>query len=205
MTLNTKAGIRRLPGICAARWRGVPHHRDVGAGRVVERVAVEPADLDALIPGHLGQDVLPGPVTSVRAKSTEREPNSKRSNGRFSVDQPGQISPATCNSGEIHTGLPASPRTENSGISSRESAFSIYTSGLGNPTVRFHSRAAGPKALPVSVGAHTHAGWAFDTATTYTVTSRVTGTLAGTMTVKSSGHVSFTFQVLPSRSPRPPP
>ncbi|MFD0855187.1 choice-of-anchor M domain-containing protein, partial [Actinomadura adrarensis] len=74
--------------------------------------------------------------------------------------------------------------------------FSIYSTSLGNPTVRFHSRAAGPKTLAVSAGAHTHASWAFDTATTYTVTFRVTGTLAGTSTVKSSGNVSFTFQVL---------
>jgi surface-anchored protein len=35
-----------------------------------------------------------------------------------------------------------------------------------------------PDAKPLAVGAHTHADWAFNAAGTYTVTFRVSGTLA---------------------------
>ncbi|WP_222722864.1 choice-of-anchor M domain-containing protein [Actinomadura alba] len=76
--------------------------------------------------------------------------------------------------------------------------FSIYRTSLGSPTVLFHSRDSGPKTQYVSAGSHAHANWAFNTAGTYTVTFKVTGTLAGTTTTKTSGNVSFTFQVLNS-------
>jgi surface-anchored protein len=74
--------------------------------------------------------------------------------------------------------------------------FSVYVTNLGAPTVLFHSRASGPKTQTVAAGSHTHRNWAFNTATTYTVTFKVTGTLAGTTTQKTSGNVAFTFQVL---------
>jgi surface-anchored protein len=100
------------------------------------------------------------------------------------------------NATDVGTGTFTNNRLTFELVSVTGGAFAIYTASLGNPTVRFHSRASGPKTLLVSAGAHTHANWAFNTATTYTVTFRVTGTLAGTTTTKTSGNVSFTFQVL---------
>lgn len=78
--------------------------------------------------------------------------------------------------------------------------FSVFTTPTfgGTPTVLFRSNNGLPDTQPVLAGAHTHANWAFKTAGTYTVTFEVYGTLAGTSTVKSSGLVAFTFQVLAS-------
>lgn len=73
--------------------------------------------------------------------------------------------------------------------------FSVYQTALGAPTVLFHSRASGPDTQNLAPGAHTHRNWAFNTATTYKITFRVSGTLAGTSTVKSAQD-TVTFQVL---------
>ncbi|MFI0446497.1 choice-of-anchor M domain-containing protein [Actinomadura sp. 6N118] len=100
------------------------------------------------------------------------------------------------NANDVATGVFANNQLTFELVSVTGGQFSMYTTSLGNPTVRFHSRSAGPKTQLVSAKAHSHANWAFNTAGTYTVTFKVTGTLAGTTTTKTSGNVSFTFQVL---------
>jgi surface-anchored protein len=62
--------------------------------------------------------------------------------------------------------------------------------------VLFHSNSGGPKTQSVAAGAHAHHNWAFNTAGTYTVTFRATGTLAGTTIQETTGNVAFTFEVL---------
>jgi surface-anchored protein len=100
------------------------------------------------------------------------------------------------NAAEVGSGVFAGNALTFELVSVTGGQFSVYVTSLGTPTVLFHSRAAGPKTQTVAAGAHTHRSWAFNTAGTYTVTFKVTGTLAGTTTQKTSGNVTFTFQVL---------
>lgn len=79
-------------------------------------------------------------------------------------------------------------------ISVTGGAFSVYTTSLGNPTVLFRSNNGLPDTISLAPGAHAHANWAFNTATTYTVTFRVSGTLASTGTTISDQE-SYTFTV----------
>jgi surface-anchored protein len=100
------------------------------------------------------------------------------------------------NASEVSSGVFAGNSLTFELVSVTGGQFSVYVTNLGTPTVLFHSRTSGPKTQTVSAGAHTHRNWAFNTAGTYTVTFKVTGTLAGTTAQKTSGNVSFTFQVL---------
>jgi surface-anchored protein len=100
------------------------------------------------------------------------------------------------NTSGVGAGVFAGDRLTFELVSVTGGAFSVYTTSLGNPSVKFHSRPEGPKTQLISTGAHTHANWAFNTAGTYTVTFRVTGTLAGTTTTETSGDLSFTFNIL---------
>jgi surface-anchored protein len=74
--------------------------------------------------------------------------------------------------------------------------LAIYTSSLAGPTVLFNSANGLPDTNALSAGAHAHANWAFNTATTYTVTFRVSGTLLSTGAVVSD-EKSYTFKVIP--------
>lgn len=74
-------------------------------------------------------------------------------------------------------------------------ALSVYTTSLGSPTVLFHSASGLPDTVSLAAGAHAHANWAFTTAGTYTVTFRVSGTLAATgATVSDEATYTFTVQ-----------
>lgn len=74
--------------------------------------------------------------------------------------------------------------------------MSVYTTSLGNPTVLFNSANGLPDTISMAAGAHVHANWAFNTATTYTVTFRVSGTLLSTGATVSD-QKSYTFTVQP--------
>lgn len=74
--------------------------------------------------------------------------------------------------------------------------LSVYTQSLGTPTVLFTSGDGLPDTKPLAAGAHTHANWAFSAAGTYTVTFRVSGTLAATGATVSTD-ATYTFKVLP--------
>jgi surface-anchored protein len=74
--------------------------------------------------------------------------------------------------------------------------LSVYTQSLGTPTVLYNSGDGLPDAKPLAAGAHTHANWAFSAAGTYTVTFRVSGTLAATGATVSAD-ATYSFKVLP--------
>lgn len=74
---------------------------------------------------------------------------------------------------------------------------SVYTKASGqNPVVLFRSNDGLPDTLGIKAKDHWHANWSFNGPGTYKVTFEAYGTLAGTSTVKTTGLVTYTFQVL---------
>ncbi|MCC3763111.1 choice-of-anchor M domain-containing protein [Glycomyces sp. TRM65418] len=75
-------------------------------------------------------------------------------------------------------------------------------SNFGSPSVLFNSRDGLPDAVDVNVNAHVHAAWAFTAEGEYTLTWKVSGTLADGTAV-TSGNVEYRWHVgeLPSDDP----
>ncbi|MDB6040818.1 MAG: LPXTG-motif cell wall anchor domain protein [Verrucomicrobiales bacterium] len=75
--------------------------------------------------------------------------------------------------------------------------FSYRVDGFGNPQVLFNSADGITSAdvATVQAGGDAHLNWAFTKAGDYSVTLEVSGTLAGTNTVVSSGPVTYSFVV----------
>jgi surface-anchored protein len=79
--------------------------------------------------------------------------------------------------------------------------FSYLTDSFGNPQVLFNSRdgITNSDFALVQSGGDKHLNWAFSQSGDYAVTVEVSGTLARTNTVVSSGPVTFSFSVLKPR------
>jgi surface-anchored protein len=100
------------------------------------------------------------------------------------------------NSTDVATGVFQNNSLNLSLLSVTGGQLSVYTQSLGTPTVLFNSGDGLPDTKPLAAGAHTHANWAFGAAGTYTVTFRVSGTLAATGATVTTD-ATYTFKVLP--------
>lgn len=72
---------------------------------------------------------------------------------------------------------------------------SVFSTVNGAPQVLLDTEDAAPGTLPVVAGEHLHANWAFEAAGDYTISYRVSGTLAGSGQVVTSDVVTLAFQV----------
>jgi surface-anchored protein len=98
------------------------------------------------------------------------------------------------NATDVPGGVFASNTLQLSMTSVTGGELAIYSTGLGGPTVLFDNGNGLPDTRPLAVGAHTHANWAFSSAGTYTVTFRVSGTLANGTTIADDATYTFTVQ-----------
>lgn len=75
--------------------------------------------------------------------------------------------------------------------------FSIFTTDpVGAPTVLVDSGNGLPDSISVPAASHLHANWAFEAAGSYTITVRVSGTLAATGQKVTSALATYRFKVI---------
>lgn len=98
------------------------------------------------------------------------------------------------NATDVPSGVFGSNTLQLSLVSVTGGELAIYTTSLGSPTVLFDSGDGLPDNRSLAAGAHAHANWAFDTAGTYTVTFRVSGTLTSGTTISDEATYTFTVQ-----------